>query len=65
MNRSPEKVLGAIQAASKRNPDLRIGQLICVAMRNNGRALDLFNVEDEDLALLLDAIRAKLSLSPR
>jgi hypothetical protein len=54
--RNPQKVVEAIHTASKRYPDLRIGQLICVAMRNNGRNFDLFNVEDEDLAALLDAV---------
>lgn len=55
-NRDPQKVLEAIHAASKRFPDLRIGQLLCVAMRNNGRNFDLFNVEDEDLAELLNSM---------
>jgi hypothetical protein len=54
--RNPQLVLEAIHAASKRFPDLRIGQLICVAMRNNGRDFDLFNVEDENLAELLNAV---------
>ena len=54
--REPQKVLEALHAASKRYPDLRIGQLICVAMRNNGRDFDLFNVEDENLADLLNGV---------
>lgn len=54
--RNPQKVLEAIHSASKRYPDLRIGQLLCVAMRNNGHNFDLFNVEDEALAELLDGV---------
>ena len=54
--RAPQKVLEALHAASKRFPDLRMGQLVCVAMRNNGHNFDLFNVEDEDLVELLNGM---------
>jgi hypothetical protein len=60
---STQNVLEALHAASKRFPDLRVGQLICVAMRNNGRNFDLFNIEDENLAALVNALKHPLKLT--
>lgn len=56
VKRNPARVLAAIQATLEKHPELRVGQLLCVAMRENGRDLDLFNVEDDDLAQLVGAI---------
>lgn len=61
MKRNPARVLSAIQAAITKHPDLRVGQLLCIAMRDNGRDLDLFNVEDDALAQLLGLVEEQRS----
>lgn len=64
IRRNPARVLAAIQAVSQKFPELRIGQLLCVAMRNNGRQLDLFNVEDDALVELLGRMADELVRVP-
>lgn len=56
MRKNPARVLAAIQSITESHPELRVGQIICIAMRNNERKLDLFNVEDDELAHLLGQV---------
>jgi hypothetical protein len=55
--KNPARVLSAIQLALQKNPELRVGQLLCLALRSNGRGLDMFHVEDDDLASLLGQLQ--------
>lgn len=56
MRKNPARVLAAIQSVTQKHPELRVGQILCIAMRNNGRNLDLFNIEDDDLVQLLGQV---------
>lgn len=56
MRTNPVRVLAAIQSVTQKHPELRVGQLLCIAMRNNGRQLDLFNISDDDLVQLLSQV---------
>lgn len=64
MRKNPARVLFALQSATQRHPDLRVGQLLCIAMRNNERNLDLSIVEDDDLSDLLDRLKGQGSNKP-
>lgn len=50
------RVLTSIQNTAEKHPRLRLGQLLCLAMRENGSGLDLFHVSDDELAVLVEAL---------
>ena len=43
------KVLIKIQEIWKKNPDLRLGQLITIVAKMKKPRLDIFNIEDDEL----------------
>ena len=47
-NRIPE-MLAALEAAWRRNPDWRLGQVVVNAMPIDWPSSDMFHVEDEDM----------------